>query len=212
MRQLPTVDTQYLIDLPSLERRRDGTVDWSKVYGAERLLRVEVGIGNSPFLLDVRHLEPDFSYLGLEYMKKRVLKFLLRVNASGVGNVRVAREGAEVVLRNGIAAGELDHLFVNFPDPWPKRRHAKNRFVQPRTIADVLKSLRVGGGLSLKTDSPHYASQMLRVLDEFSPLENLSGRGRFSCEPRYPFPTPFELQFRQRGLRVYHLEYTRVSE
>jgi len=206
------VDRRWLLERDALPRRApSGDVDWSAVFGRDAPLRVEVGVGNSPFLLDVARLEPEASYLGLETAWKRVLKFLGKVNASGLENIRMIGERAEEMFRSVLAAESVDHVFVNFPDPWPKKRHAKNRFVQADTAARVRDALRPGGRLSLRTDALDYAQEMLDVLDATTGLENLAGRGEFAERPIYPFPTQFELRWIAEGRPIRCLEYRRES-
>lgn len=207
--RIAEVDRKWLLERSTLPRTRSGAVDWIAVFGREAPLRVEVGVGNSPFLLDVARLEPEASYLGLETAWKRILKFLGKVNASGLENIRVMGERAEEALRSVLAPGSVDHLFVNFPDPWPKKRHAKNRFVKRETIDRVREVLRTGGGFSLRTDSLDYAGEMLEVLDSVPGLENTVGQGRFAERPLYPFPTQFELRWMAEGRPIRFLEYRR---
>lgn len=210
MRKIPRVDTPFLLDPRLLPRTREGrAVAWDRVFGEQRPLRLEVGVGNSPFLIEVAKLEPEFSYLGFEYSKKRVMKFLRKVVGSGLENIRVVGENAVVALDGWIPAGELDHVFVNFPDPWPKRRHERKRFVQDEVIGPVTALLGRGGGISLRTDAALYARQMLRVLDGSPALENLAGEGNFAVEPRYPFPTAYELRYLAEARPIYYLEYVR---
>ncbi|HLU47796.1 MAG TPA: tRNA (guanosine(46)-N7)-methyltransferase TrmB [Planctomycetota bacterium] len=199
-----------MLQYDELPRAADGTVEWQEVFGAHRPLRLEIGVGNSPFLLDVSRLEPDYNYLGLEHALKRVFKFLRKLNESGLENVRILPLHSGRVLRDALRPESVEHLFINFPDPWPKRRHVRKRLVQPPTVARIRDLLRPGGGLSLRTDLPEYAFQMLEVADRCSGLRNLAGPGRFSLEPRYPFPTPFELFWRDEGRRIFHLEYERA--
>lgn len=210
MRRRVRIDPKFLLQYDVLPRSRNSWVDWQEVFGAHRPLRIEIGVGNSPFLIDVARLEPEYNYLGLEHAMKRVIKFLAKVNASGLENIRVLPLHSGRVLREAVEPGTLDHLFVSFPDPWPKRRHARKRLVQPEMIERVRDLLLPGGGISLKTDLPEYAFQMLSVADSCPGLENSSGRGRFAPSPRYPFPTPFELAWLEEGRRIFHLEYERT--
>jgi tRNA (guanine-N7-)-methyltransferase len=200
----------YIVDLDSLPRDDAHRVEWSRVFEREAPLRIEVGIGNSAFLIEVARLEPGYNYLGVEYSWKRVIKYAKRVESSGETRIRILPVHADRVLEGAVRPGELDHLFLNFPDPWPKRRHAKKRFVQDDSMTQLRTLLAIGGGLSFKTDMPEYAFQMLAVLDRSPGLTNLAGTGRFSLDPRYPFPTPFELAWRAEGRRVFHLEYVRA--
>jgi tRNA (guanine-N7-)-methyltransferase len=206
-RKLPDVTSGYEIHLDSLPAGPAGAVDWDRVFGAARPLRIEIGVGNSPFLIEVSRLCPDFNYLGFEYSAKRVLKFLKKVEKAEVTNIRILRMNAAVVLDRIFRPASVDHIFLNHPDPWPKRRHAKKRFVSPANASSMLRLLRPGGGISLRTDALDYALEMLQVLDGTEGLVNASGAGSFAAAPAYPFETPYEVKFRAAGREIRYLEY-----
>ena len=209
------------LDLEVLRRERDGGRRWRQAFGAERPLRLEIGVGNSDFLIEVALKEPDYNYLGFEYSAKRVAKFLRSVERRAVGSIRMLRVSVLEVL-DELAAGlverlagglldeaSLDRIYINFADPWPKRRHEKHRVVRRATAAVFRRLLSPGGGISLRTDNWVYATGMIGALDGEPGLENLSGPGNFSLSPRDPFPTAYERKFLGEGRPIYYLEYRR---
>lgn len=206
-RKLPDLTSDHEIHLDSLPCELSGTVRWDEVFGADRPLRLEIGVGNSPFLIEVSKLSPGFNYVGFEYSAKRVLKFLKKVEKAEVTNIRILRMNAAGVLDRIFKPASVDHIFINHPDPWPKRRHAKKRFVSPGNAALMHRLLSPGGGLSLRTDALEYAVQMLEVLDGTEGLVNAAGAGAFSASPAYPFETPYESKFRAAGRKIHYLEY-----
>ncbi len=211
MRKHPQIDSPFLLGVEDLPRKPDHSVAWEEIFSRQYPLRVEVGVGNSPFLIEVARHEPTFNYLGFEYSGKRVLKFLKKVDASGLENIRMMRVNAVSALPQAIEDGQLDHIFINFPDPWPKRRHAKKRFVQGGVIQVLTRLLRAGGGISLRTDVAYYAEQMIEVLEGCQCLVNTTGPRNFAAEPRYTFPTTYEVKFRTEGRRIHYLEYNKVD-
>ncbi len=70
--------------------------------------------------------------------------------------------------------------------------------------------LRSGGGISLRTDVPAYAQQMLEVLDAVEGLVNLAGKQCFVSEPLEPHPTPYETRYRGQGKKIFYIEYRKV--
>jgi tRNA (guanine-N7-)-methyltransferase len=185
---------------------------WARIFGDDRPLRVEIGVGNSTFLIEVALRDPEFSYLGFEYSPKRVRKVLKKVEASGVACIRILRLNAVRVLAELVAPGSVDRFFINFPDPWPKRKHTKHRLIQPTTVDLLVRLLRAGGGISLRTDAPAYAAQMVAVLDGVPGLINLAGAGRFAGAPRDEIHTPYELKYRAEGRAIHYLEYRKRSD
>jgi tRNA (guanine-N7-)-methyltransferase len=209
-RKLPDLTSDHEIQLDALPCDAAGAVLWGEVFGADRPLRVEIGVGNSTFLIQVSKACPGFNYVGFEYSAKRVLKFLRKVEKAEVLNIRILRLNAADVLGRIFRPASVDHIFINHPDPWPKRRHAKKRFISPGNAACMVRLLRPGGGLSLRTDAAEYAREMLAVLDATEGLANASGAGSFAPSPIYPFETPYESKFRAEGRRIHYLEYRKT--
>ncbi|MEM7235845.1 MAG: tRNA (guanosine(46)-N7)-methyltransferase TrmB [Planctomycetota bacterium] len=206
-RHVATTESPYLLNVEAIPRDSETFGDWETIFGRDRPLRVEVGVGNSPFLIELAKLEPEYNYVGLEYCYRRVLKFLQRVHASETENIRFFQLAAEKFLREAVAPGGLDHIFVAFPDPWPKNKHRKHRFVREAVVGVLARRIRPGGGVSLKTDAPAYAEQMLRVMDADPAFESLGTPGEYAERPRVPFPTQFELRFVAEKKPIYYLEY-----
>lgn len=194
----------------TLPRDAAGQVDWARVFGVARPLRVEIGVGTSTFLIDVAERTPELNYVGLEYSAKRVAKFLSKLEKRGITNVRLLRADANLWISRLFSPDSVDRIYINHPDPWPKRRHEKKRFVNRKNGAILARLLRTGGGLSLRTDFAAYASQMLESLDNTAGLLNLSGPGSFALAPLDDVKTLYESKFLQAGRQIYYLEYTRV--
>ncbi len=208
MRGPPDFESPHLLDLDSLAAASDGPADWDGIFGRSRPLRIEVGVGNSPFLIDLALEEPEFNYLGIEYSLKRTLKFLKHVHEAGVERIRMANRNSDLVFERFVAKESVNHIFVNFPDPWRKYRHRRKRFVREERIRVICDLLLPGGGFSLRTDARKYAEEGLAALEGVAALENIGGNpGEFAERPVYSFETSYESRFKAEGLPIYYLEY-----
>lgn len=210
-RKVKNVSTEFELELERLPRLPSGVVLWDDVFGTGHPLRVEIGVGNSAFLIEVARNAPDFKYLGFEFCSRRVLKFLKKVQRAQVTNIRILRLDVTRVFEHIFEPASIEHIYVNHPDPWPKRRHAKKRLISGANTAVMERLLAPGGGISLRTDSAAYARQMLETLERSGRLENLSGRGAFAPGPLEPYSTPFERKFQALGERIFYLEYRKTS-
>ena len=212
MRKLPAIESDYLLRLEKLPGYSKKLVRWEEVFGQARPLRIEVGVGNSPFLIEVAGKEPDYNYLGLEYSHKRVMKFLKKVEVAGFKNIRMLHLNSDLLFSDYIAPAGIEHLFVNFPDPWPKRRHGKKRFIAGERLKAAAKLLAPGGGFSLRTDARDYALEARENLEANEDLENRFPGSEWAPEPLYPFETPYEIKFKAQGLRIYYFEYRKRQD
>jgi tRNA (guanine-N7-)-methyltransferase len=130
----------------------------------DRDLHVEIGFGKDVRTLREAEANPDALFLGVEISRKKVVKFCQKVARAGLRNVRAYLGDARHVLRELLPAGSVASFTILFPDPWPKRRHHKHRWIQDDTAALLAAALRDGGRVIVATDHDGYAAQIERCL------------------------------------------------
>ncbi|MDF1767606.1 tRNA (guanosine(46)-N7)-methyltransferase TrmB [Maricaulis sp.] len=130
---------------------------------------LEIGFGAGEHLVAQATAHPEIGFIGIEPFLNGVAKALTGVDAAGLTNVRLAREDAREILPR-FETGCFDRIYLLFPDPWHKKRHAKRRFVQPETRDQFARLLKPGGRLRIATDVKSYADHC---------MSELSGDGRF---------------------------------
>lgn len=125
---------------------------WGEVFARDAPLHLEIGSGNGFFLAGLAGLAPSWNWLGLEIRFKRVVLTARKLKAAGVdGHSRIARYNVHC-FDDLFGPGDLDGLYVNFPDPWPRERHAKHRVLGPEFMASIATMLKPGAELRVKTD------------------------------------------------------------
>ena len=197
--------------------RADGTpaasvlVDLGTLFGRTAPVTLEIGFGDGEQLATLATLHPDRDYLGAEVHEPGVGHLLLRVEALGLTNVRVARHDAVELLRHQLAPGSLEEVLVYFPDPWHKKRHHKRRLIQPPFVALLLERLRIGGVFRLATDWEPYAHHMLEVLSAEPRLRNRSVDGKFIPRPAERPVTKFERRGHRLGHGTWDLAFERID-
>jgi len=173
-------------------------------------LVVEIGFGSGEATLWRAQQDPGRNFLGIEVHRPGVGGLMLRANQAGLDNLRVACTDA-VELIEAMPAGAIDTAIIEFPDPWPKKRHHKRRLVQPAFIAMLVERLPVDGSLLLATDWAEYAEHMLDVLEAEPSLRNVAPSGAgFAPRSAWRPPTRFEERGLRRGHAVFDLVYRRV--
>ncbi len=130
---------------------------------------LEVGFGGGEHAFELADKNPDVGYIAAEVFETGICSLLSRIAPDHVeqpeppANLRLFTDDARPLLR-GMADGALSKLFLMFPDPWPKARHAKRRFVHPELVAEVARALRVGGEWRIASDDPTYQAWTDEVL------------------------------------------------
>ena len=134
-------------------------------FGRRAPVLLEVGCGSGMSTLEMAKNEPDIDVIAVEIYRRGLAQLLCAIDRERVGNIRLIRGNAIDVLQHLIAPGSLTGVRVFFPDPWPKARHHKRRFLQPATIGLIAERLLPGGVLHAATDHPGYAGQIAEVGD-----------------------------------------------
>ena len=121
---------------------------------------LEVGFGAGEHLVWQAEQHPNVGLIGCEPFVNGVAKCLAHIERTGVGNVRLFTDDARFVMAC-LPAGSLARVFVLFPDPWPKSRHHKRRFVQRANLDVLARLMAPGAELRLATDDPSYLPWMV---------------------------------------------------
>jgi tRNA (guanine-N7-)-methyltransferase len=131
-------------------------------------IRLEIGFGGGEYLAAQAEAHPRIGFIGCEPFVNGMAKALALIEARDLANIRLHLGDAVMVL-DWLPTNSLAGIDLVYPDPWPKRRHWKRRFVQERTIADMVRILRRGGEFRFVSDIADYAAwtlaRMLRSPD-----------------------------------------------
>jgi len=133
--------------------------------GARGRLALEIGFGGGEHLVRQALAQPETGFIGCEPFLNGMSKVLSAIAAAKIDNVRLhAGDAGDVV--DWLPAASLSQVYLLYPDPWPKKRHWKRRFVQPAMLDRVARAMRPGAELRFASDIPHYVDWTLkRFLD-----------------------------------------------
>ncbi len=125
---------------------------WIERFEKPAPLRIEIGMGKGRFLHELALLNPDINYIGIEKYSAVLLRAVQKMEEDPKPNLRFVRMDAEMIA-DVFAPGEVDRIYLNFSDPWPKDRHAKRRLPSREFLARYDKILVDGGRIEFKTDN-----------------------------------------------------------
>lgn len=141
------VDSEYVVKEPANLNGK-----WKSFFGNENEIHIEIGMGKGKFLFTLASLHPDINYIGIEKYSTVLLRAIQKMEQEPLPNLLFIRMDAEV-LTEIFAAGEVERIYLNFSDPWPKERHAKRRLPSREFLARYDRILKKDGRLEFKTDS-----------------------------------------------------------
>lgn len=190
-------------DKPNVHEHRKG--HWHEVFGRKAPLHVELGTGKGRFISQLAEENPGVNFIGIEAQQDVLYYAAQKVREKGLTNVRLLVFDINHVL-DIFAPGEVDRLYINFCDPWPKARHAKRRLTHANFLDKYRTLLPVGGELFFKTDNrplfdfslEQFAACNLEVKEVTFDLHNSEYQGNVMTE--------YEMKFSGMGTAINRCE------
>lgn len=158
-------ESKYVVQEPALHKGK-----WEQVFPKDQPLHIEVGMGKGRFLMDMARLHPEINYVGIEMYDSVLLRALQK-------RERLEEEGEKLtnlmfmcidarLLPEIFEKGEVQKIYLNFSDPWPKARHAKRRLTSREFLARYEKILADDGVVEFKTDNKRLFEFSLEEVEE----------------------------------------------
>jgi len=169
-------------------------------------LEVELGSGDGSFLVNYARLHPERNFLGVERLLGRLRKLDRKGRRAGLENLRGLRIESAYLLEYLLPRRSAAALHIYFPDPWPKRKHRKNRLINDRFTQLALQVLAPGGIVFLRTDDLDYFTQMTAVFAANPAFQKVETPAELSA-----VVTDFERNFNARGIKTLYAAYVPVA-
>ena len=125
---------------------------WSELFDNDNPIHIEVGMGKGRFLMELAQLNPDINYIGIEKYSSVLIRAIEKREEVELSNLYFIRMDAEDI-NEVFAEGEIDQIYLNFSDPWPKDRHAKRRLTSHQFLQRYDQFLKKDGVVIFKTDN-----------------------------------------------------------
>lgn len=180
-------------------------LDWTRVFAHAQPIDIELGSGDGSFLVNYAKLHPERNFFGVERLLGRLRKVNKKGLRAGLVNLSLLRLEASYVIEFMIPPGSIDGLHIYFPDPWPKRKHRKNRLINERFTEIAANALKAGGVVYLRTDDLDYFAQMTRVFAANARFEAVE-----TPDDLKAVVTDFERNFHLRGVATNHAAYRKL--
>ena len=141
------VESEYVVNESKEYKGR-----WNELFGDSNPIRIEVGMGKGRFIMQLAAENPDVNYVGIEKYSSVLIRAIERCEEIEVSNLRFIRMEAEYIC-DVFEKGEVDRIYLNFSDPWPKDRHAKRRLTSKQFFERYDVILKKDGIVEFKTDN-----------------------------------------------------------
>ena len=184
---------------------------WAETFGRTAPLHIEIGVGKGDFLTELAARNPGVNYVGLEAQQGVLYFAACKAPERGLKNIRLLVFDA-AHLTELFAPGEVDRIYLNFSDPWPKKRHAKRRLTSEVFLMRYRAVLRADGEIHFKTDNEGLFSYSLETMERRGwQLSHVTHDLHALAEPDN-IMTEYERKFSARGAKIGRLIARRPDE
>ena len=140
-------ESRFVVQNPKEQKNH-----WCELFGNSHKIQIEIGMGKGRFIMDMARSHPDINYVGIEKYSSVLLRGIQKMEAEPLPNLYFIRMEAEEIMEV-FGQVEVDKIYLNFSDPWPKDRHAKRRLPSREFLNRYREILSEEGTIEFKTDN-----------------------------------------------------------
>jgi len=200
------------INSPLFLRGEDitGLTDWSRIFGNDNPLALEIGCGIGDFIAKTAADFPERNFIAIDYYNKGCDKTCRRLEKHGITNVRVLRVEAREFITEHIPEHSLCAVYINCPDPWPKKRHRKRRLVNSAFVEFLKSYMMSGADFYFATDFEDYGEDVSGFMPQQQGFRNmlLPDLSRNDLDGYHR--SKYMMKFMAEGKRIHFVHYRKI--
>lgn len=198
-------------DFFAVDVRDQHLLDFGDIFGNNNPVYVEIGCGKGEFVSSYSLLNPEHNFIGFEVRQKRVNLILRKLNLDIHKNVRLATLFIDSGVEQIIPSNSVDGVFIQHPDPWPKRKHFRRRLIQQSFIDAISKIIKQDGFIQISTDHTDYAEWIWKEFlkrKDFTPknIDSISDKPLLDKH----IETFYEIEQRRLGFEPKHMMFIKL--
>ena len=188
----------------------NGILDFHKVFGNKNPIHIEIGSGRGEFLIKSAMQNPNINYIGIDLKEKRIKTIFRKLYKEKLKNVRIAK----IYLNNEnikfLPPNSIEKIYLQHPDPWPKKRHFHRRIIQSEFINILHELLITNGIVDIATDHKDYAIWIVEHFKERKDFFSIYKKGFTKESEKGHIETYFEKKKREEGFEPYFMKYRSI--
>ncbi|MEX6128545.1 tRNA (guanosine(46)-N7)-methyltransferase TrmB [Staphylococcus saprophyticus] len=177
----------------------------SEWFDNDQPIYIEVGSGMGQFITTLAAKHPEINFISMEKEKSVMIKVLDKVIEQGLTNIKLICNDA-IELNDYFKDGEVSRLYLNFSDPWPKKRHTKRRLTYQTYLALYKQVLKDDGEIHFKTDNRGLFAYSLESMSQFGMYFTKINLNLHEEDDEENIETEYERKFSDKGSRIYRME------
>jgi tRNA (guanine-N7-)-methyltransferase len=189
----------------------ESPIRWDQLFGNSAPVDIEIGFGKCGFLLNIGAQQPTINFVGIELSRRYYRKGITKIQKAGLTNIKLIWGEAAHIFNRYVPDNSVTNIYINFPDPWPKKRHAKRRLLRIEVANLFAQKLKPAGCIEIATDSESYINQVQEIFRANSMYEMLSYQtGNHHGRVR-AYSSDYELMFLKEGKIIHYVKYKRKA-
>lgn len=190
--------------IPEAQLKKAGS--FATLFGNDHPLALEIGCGIGDFIVQIAARHPEQNFIAIDIFNQGCRQTCTRIEESGLANILMMRIEARYLMHQYLGRNSLSALYINCPDPWPKKRQRKRRLMNREFIDLVLFCLKDGGELNFSTDFADYGESVGELLSLDQRFENLQQQPYTHDLADYPV-SKYMRRFLDLGQPIYLCRY-----
>lgn len=179
---------------------------WKLLFNNENPIHLEIGMVKGKFIIEKALNNPDINFIGIEKYDSVIVRACEKLINNPLPNVLLINDDAANII-NFFENGEIHHIYLNFSDPWPKKRHIKRRLTNPTYLKLYQDILAKNGCLEIKTDNQKLFEYTVKEVNNFPlKIEEISLDLHKSEYNETNITTEYEERFKQLNKPIYYLK------
>jgi tRNA (guanine-N7-)-methyltransferase len=191
---------QYVVSNPEMYKG-----NWQEPFAIQQPLHIEIGSGKGRFITEMAKANPDINYIGIEVYQSVIVAALDRLIEADLPNVKLLNVNAND-LGKFFAKNDVDRIYLNFSDPWPKTRHEKRRLTYKNYLKLYESILKDAGEIHFKTDNQGLFEYSLMSFSQYGLLLKYISLDLHQSDFEGNIMTEYEQKFSEQGNRIYRCE------
>ena len=187
-------------------KEEDLPIDFKK-FGDFLKLNVEVGFGSGEFITSFATSIKKELFVGIEVYGEGLRKVIKKIKEEKIENILPLCGDAYVITQVVFEDESLNSIFINFPDPWPKKKHKDRRLLKDEFFLLCKRKLKRKGWLYFATDDESLALFADREIKKVDGLKNCNSPNSYIHKPIYPYKTKYEKKFIEEGKKIFYFLY-----
>ena len=187
-----------------LEREPERNIGkWKDVFGNNNDIHIEIGMGKGDFIIEMALTHPDINFIGIEKYSSVLARAIEKLYDKEIPNLRLIRMDANYIEK--VFDKEVDTIYLNFSDPWPKKRHAKKRLTSDIFLEKYKNVFKKDNNIIMKTDNMNLFEYSLESLSRNGYVLEKVSLDLHSSEIENNAETEYEKRFVAKGNKIYYV-------